>query len=117
MEKGRSGERYILGGQNMELAEFFAKLEQVAGIPVPRVRVPYVLGYGAVWVMNLWSGLTGREPRASLEGIRLIRHSFAFSSRKAEQELGYRPADVSDALVRAVEWHRRTMQNRIEVSL
>jgi dihydroflavonol-4-reductase len=58
--------------------------------------------------MKIWSGLTGKEPRASLEAVRLIRHSFAFSSRKAEQELGYRPADISDALRRAVEWHRRT---------
>ena len=108
MEKGRPGERYILGGRNMELGEFFAKLEQVAGVRRPRVRVPYALGYGGVWIMKIWSGLTGKEPRASLEAVRLIRHSFAFSSRKAEQELGYRPADISDALRRAVEWHRRT---------
>jgi dihydroflavonol-4-reductase len=108
MEKGRSGERYILGGWNMELAEFFAKLEQVAGVRGPRVRLPYVLGYGGTCLMKIWSGLTGKEPRASLEAVRLIRHSFAFSSRKAEQELGYRPADISDALCRAVEWHRRT---------
>jgi dihydroflavonol-4-reductase len=117
MEKGRSGERYILGGRNMELAEFFAKLEQIAGARGPRGRVPYVLGYGGACIMNLWSGLTGKEPRASLEAVRLIRHSFAFSSSKAEQELGYRPADINDALRRAVEWHRRRMQNRIEVSL
>jgi dihydroflavonol-4-reductase len=108
MEKGRSGERYILGGLNLELAEFFAKLEQVAGVRGPRGRLPYVVGYGAAWMMKLWSGLTGREPRASLEAVRLIRHSFAFSSRKAEQELGYRPADISDAIRRAVEWHGRT---------
>jgi dihydroflavonol-4-reductase len=108
MEKGRSGERYILGGRNMELLEFFAKLEQVAGVRGPRVRLPYVLGYAGVWIMNLWSGLTGEEPRASLEAVRIIRHSFAFSSRKAEQELGYRPVDISDALGRAVEWYRRT---------
>ena len=108
MEKGRSGERYILGGRNMELAELFAKLEQVAGVRGPRVRLPYALGYGGTWIMKIWSGLTGKEPRASLEALRLIRHSFAFSSRKAEQELGYRPADIGDALRRAVEWHRRT---------
>ena len=108
MEKGRSGERYILGGRNMELAEFFAKLKQVADVRGPRVRLPYALGYGAAWMMKIWSSLTGKEPRASLEAVRLIRHSFAFSSRKAEQELGYRPADISGALRRAVEWHRRT---------
>jgi dihydroflavonol-4-reductase len=108
MEKGRSGERYILGGRNMELAEFFAKLEQIAGVRGPRVKLPYVLGYGGAWIMKIWSGLTGREPRVSIEAVRLIQHSFAFSSRKAEQELGYRPAEISDALRRAVEWHRRT---------
>ena len=112
MEKGRPGERYILGGRNMELGEFFAKLEQVAGVHRPRVRVPYALGYGGVWIMKIWSGLTGKEPRASLEAVRLIRHSFVFSSRKAEQELGYRPADISDALRRAVEWHRRTTHSK-----
>jgi dihydroflavonol-4-reductase len=109
MEKGRSGERYILGGRNMELADFFAKIEQVAGIRRPRARVPYALGYGGAWIMKIWSDLTGKEPRASLEAVRLIRHSFAFSSHKAEQELGYRPADIGDALCRAVEWHRRAM--------
>jgi dihydroflavonol-4-reductase len=92
----------------MELVEFLAKLREVAGVRGPRARVPYVLGYGAVWVMNIWSGLTGKEPRASLEAVRLIRHSFTFSSRKSEQELGYRPTDITDALCRAVEWHRRT---------
>jgi len=112
MEKGRPGERYILGGRNMELGEFFAKLEQVAGVRRPRVRVPYALAYGGAWIMKIWSGLTGKEPRASLEAVRLIRHSFAFSSRKAEQELGYRPADISDALRRAVEWHRRTTHSK-----
>ena len=105
MEKGRSGERYILGGRNMELAEFFAKLKQVASVSGPRVELPYVFGYWGAWIINLWSGLTGKEPRASLEAIRLIRHSFTFSSRKAEQELGYRPADINDAICRAVEWH------------
>jgi dihydroflavonol-4-reductase len=107
MEKGRSGERYILGGHNMELAEFLAELGQVAGVRGSGVRLPYALGYGGTWIINLWSGLTGKEPRASLEAVRLIRHSFAFSSRKAEQELGYRPADIGDALRRAVEWYRR----------
>lgn len=108
MEKGRSGERYILGGRNMELAEFFANLEEVAGVRGPRVKLPFVLGYWGSWILNLWSGLTGKEPRASIEAVRLIRHSFAFSSQKAEQELGYRPSGISDALRRAVEWHRRT---------
>jgi dihydroflavonol-4-reductase len=112
MEKGHSGERYILGGHNMELVEFFAKLGQVAGVRGPRVRLPYALGYGGTWIMNLWSGLTGKEPRASLEAVRLIRHSVAFSSRKAEQDLGYRPADIGDALRRAVEWHRRMTHSK-----
>ncbi len=112
MKKGRSGERYILGGRNLELAEFFAMLGEISGVRGPRLRIPWWGGYGAAWAMSLWSGLTGREPRASVEGVRLIRHSFAFSSRKAEEELGYRTGDLANALREAVEWHRGSPLNR-----
>lgn len=112
MEAGRSGERYILGGTNMELAEFFFKLEQLDGVRAPKLRVPYEVGFGATWVMNLCSRIIGIEPPASVEALRLIQHSFAFSSRKAEQELGYRPYDITGALREAIEWHLRTMHRR-----
>jgi dihydroflavonol-4-reductase len=106
MNKGRSGERYILGGANLDLGEFFTRLEEVSGVPRPRMKAPYFIAYGAACLMSLWAGISGREPRASLEGIRLIRHSFAFSSRKAKEELGYRPGDIGHALRDAVEWFR-----------
>jgi dihydroflavonol-4-reductase len=104
-EKGRSGERYILGGENLTLKQILDKLGTITGLPSPKIRVPYAvaLATGAVdeWVRGR---LGKREPRATIDAVRMGRKKMFVSSEKAEQELGWKRLPVDDALRRAVEW-------------
>jgi len=106
-ERGRSGQRYILGARNMTLREILETLAGIAGRPAPSLRLPYGLTLGFSLVETAWASFTGREPRAPLEGVRMARKKMFVSTEKAEQELGFRPGPVEDALRRAVEWFRK----------
>jgi len=106
-ERGRAGDRYILGCRNMTLAQIFQTLERLSGIAAPRRRVPYALAYAAGAVTTAAARLTGGEPRAPLDAVRMARKKMFVSHEKATRELGYSPGPVEDALRRAVEWFRR----------
>ena len=105
-EKGRPGERYILGCENLTLAQIFQRLEAVSGRPAPQVRLPYALAFAAAAVSTGFATLTGREARVPLEGVRMARKRMWVTHAKAERELGFRPNPVDGALRRAVEWFR-----------
>jgi dihydroflavonol-4-reductase len=105
-ERGKPGERYILGCSNLTLAEIFAMLEKISGFPAPARRVPYALAYAAGVVSTGWAGVTGREPRAPLNGVRMAKKKMFASHEKAARELGFSPGPVECALERAVEWFR-----------
>jgi dihydroflavonol-4-reductase len=105
-EHGASGERYILGCENLTLEQMFGKLQQISGIKAPRVRIPYAAAYGFAVVNAGWSKLTGKPPRAPLDGVKMARKKMFVSHRKAFENLGYRPARVDAALRRAVDWFR-----------
>lgn len=105
-ERGRTGERYILGCQNLTLREIFGRLEGISGCPAPSVRLPWTIAFGAGVVSTAWAGLTGREPRAPLEGVRMARKKMWVSHAKAQTELGFRPGPVEGALQKAVNWFR-----------
>lgn len=106
-EKGRSGERYILGGENLTLKQILDKLAAITGLPSPRIRVPYVMALATGVVDEIVTGrIRGREPRATIDAVRMGRKKMFVSSAKAEQELGWRTFAVDDALRRAVEWFR-----------
>ena len=107
LEKGKSGERYILGGENLTLKQILDKLGAISGLPSPTVKLPYVVAYIAGAVDQTVSGrLRGREPRATVETVRMGKKKMWASSGKAERELGWRIVPVDDALRRAVEWFR-----------
>ena len=107
LEKGKSGERYILGGENLTLKQILDKLGAISGLPSPTVKLPYVVAYIAGAVDQTVSGrLLGREPRATVETVRMGKKKMWASSDKAERELGWRIVPVDDALRRAVEWFR-----------
>jgi dihydroflavonol-4-reductase len=107
MEKGRSGERYILGGENLTLKEILDKLGAIAGLPSPKVKLPYFVAYAAGAVDQTVSGrLLGREPRATIETVRMGKKKMWASSSKAERELGWKTLSADNALRRAVEWFR-----------
>jgi dihydroflavonol-4-reductase len=107
LEKGRSGERYVLGGENLTLKEILDKLAAITGLPSPRVKVPYVLALATGVVDEAFTGwIRGREPRATIDAVRMGRKKMFVSSAKAERELGWQIVPVDGALRRAVAWFR-----------
>jgi len=105
-EKGRPGERYILGCQNLTLQQIFEKLAQISGIKAPTVRIPYFVAWTAGWLDTARSNWTGAEPRAPLDGVRMARKKMFVSHEKAVRELGFLPGSTDNALRRAVEWFK-----------
>ncbi len=107
LEKGKSGERYILGGENLTLKQILDKLGAIAGLPSPKVKLPYFVAYLAGAVDETVSGrMLGREPRATIETVRMGKKKMWASSSKAERELGWKTLPADAALRRAVEWFR-----------
>jgi len=107
LEKGRSGERYILGGENLTLKQILDRLAAITGLPSPKVKVPYALALATGVVDEVVTGhILQREPRATIDSVRLARKKMFVSSAKAERELGWKTIPVDDALRRAVDWFR-----------
>ncbi len=107
IERGRSGERYILGGEDLTLKQILDKLAAITGIPTPTVKVPHAVAMGfAVWDEFFTGRLRGREPRATIDAVRMGRKMMFASSAKAERELDYKALPVEAALERAVNWFR-----------
>jgi dihydroflavonol-4-reductase len=107
MEKARPGERYILGGENLTLKQVLDKLAAITGIPSPTIKLPYSVALLSGIVDTAFTGiLLGREPRVTLDAVRMGRKKMWVSSAKAERDLGWRIVPVDDALRRAVEWFR-----------
>ncbi|HVH87652.1 MAG TPA: hopanoid-associated sugar epimerase [Terriglobales bacterium] len=105
MEKARPGERYILGGENLSLKQILDKLAATTGLPSPRVQVPHSVALGFAALDQFFTGVVRRkEPRATVEAVRMGRKKMFASSAKAERELGYRSLPVEDALRRACAW-------------
>jgi len=107
LEKGRSGLRYVLGGENLTLKQILDKLAAITGLPSPRIKVPYVMALATGVVDEIVTGrIRGREPRATIDAVRMGRKKMFVSSGKAERELGWRIVPVDAALRRAVSWFK-----------
>jgi dihydroflavonol-4-reductase len=104
-EKGRIGERYILGARNMTLKAILDALSAITGRPAPRLRLPHAFALAAGYANEFYSRLAGREPQIPVEGVRMSRHRMFVASDKAERELGYKPTTVEAALERSVHWY------------
>jgi dihydroflavonol-4-reductase len=108
LEKGTSGERYILGGENLTLKQILDKLGNITGLPSPKVRVPYVVALASGVVDEVVTGrILGREPRVTIDTVRMGRKKMFVSSAKAERELGWKVVPVDDALRRAADWFQK----------
>src|SRR6202047_68122 len=105
LEKGRPGERYILGGENLTLKQILDKLGEISGLPSPKVKLPYVFAFATGIVDEAITGrLLHREPRATVDSVRMGKKKMFASCAKAERELGWKIVPVEAALRRAVEW-------------
>jgi dihydroflavonol-4-reductase len=105
-EKGRAGERYILGNRDMTLKEILDTLALLTGLPAPTVRLPHWIPLSVAAVSTAWAGLTGKAPEISLESVRMSTHRMFFDPGKAVRELGLPRTSVEEPLARAVAWFR-----------
>lgn len=105
-EKGRPGERYILGSENLTLQQIFEELSRQSGVPAPRFQVPYAVAWAAAAVGGALANLTGKPPRAPMEGVKMAKKKMWVTHAKAEGDLGYQPAPASTALANAIAWFR-----------
>jgi dihydroflavonol-4-reductase len=103
-DRGRPGQRYILGGENLTLQEIFGRLAEVTGKPAPKFRIPYAVAYAAGVVSTGWAGVTGQAPRAPLDAVRMARKKMWVRHDKAAAELGYSSRPAKEALERAAKW-------------
>lgn len=105
-EKGRIGERYILGGENLTLAEILRRIALLTGRRPPTLSVPIP----AIWPIAIgaeaWGRLSGKEPFVTRDGLRMARKKMFFSSAKARRELGYHARPAQEALADAVAWFK-----------
>jgi dihydroflavonol-4-reductase len=107
-ERGRAGERYILGSENLTLAQILRMLAAITGRKAPALRLPHLVAYCAGACSTAWAEITGTPPRVPLEAVRMARKKMWVSHAKAERELGFHPGPAEAALRRAVEWFRTT---------
>jgi dihydroflavonol-4-reductase len=104
---GQPGERYILGGENLTLKQLLDKMSAITGLPSPTMRVPHsVAMMFALWDQTFTGKLLGREPRATVEAVRMGKKMMFVSSAKAERDLGFRVVPVYAALRSAIDWFR-----------
>jgi dihydroflavonol-4-reductase len=107
LEKGKAGERYILGGENLTLKQILDRLAAITNLPSPTVKLPYFFALVAGVVDEVITGhVRGREPRATIDAVRMGRKLMFVSSAKAERELGWRTLPVDAALQRSVDWFK-----------
>lgn len=104
-EKGKVGERYLLGGENMTLKQLLDALSKITGLPAPSLKIPHGLALGVAYMNTAFSRLVGKEPGIPVEGVKIARHMMFVDCSRAQRELGFRPGPVAAALERAVRWY------------
>lgn len=103
-ERGKVGERYILGSENLTLAQILQTLARLTNRKAPTIRLPYTVAWCAGACSTAWANLTGTPPRVPLDGVRMARKKMWVTHEKARRELGFHPGPAEQALSRAVEW-------------
>lgn len=103
-ERGKAGERYILGCENLTLEEILGRLANLSGRKAPRWQIPYPVAYVAGMACTGWANLTGRKPRVPLDAVKMARKKMFVSVDKAKRDLGFAPGPVDGALRRAIDW-------------
>jgi dihydroflavonol-4-reductase len=106
-EHGRPGERYILGSENLTLAEILQQLASITGRRAPTTRLPYAMAWCAGACSTAWAGITGTPPRIPMEAVRMAKKKMWVTHEKASRELGFAPGPARQALAHAVEWFQQ----------
>ena len=106
LRRGVIGERYILGGENVVLADMLAEVARLVGGRPPRFRIPRAVVFPVAYLAEAKAWLTGSEPFTTLDGLRLAEHHMFFTAAKAEHELGFRARPYRQALADAIDWFR-----------
>jgi len=104
-EKGKVGERYLLGGENMTLKQMLDTLAKITGLRAPILKIPHGLALGVAYANTAFARLVGREPGIPVEGVKIARHMMFVDCARAKRELGFQAGPVAAALERAVRWY------------
>src|SRR6201993_4476583 len=105
-EKGKIGERYLLGAENLTLKELLDTLAKITGLAAPGMKIPHGVALGVAYVESAFSRLIGREPGIPVEGVKIAQHKMFVVCSRAKRELGFEAGPVAAALERAVRWYR-----------
>lgn len=106
-DKGAIGERYVLGGENMELSEILAEIARITNRKAPTLKIPHNLILPLGYIAETWTRLSGgTEPFVTVDGVKMARKKMFFSSAKAKRDLGYTSRPATEALADAVQWFR-----------
>ena len=104
-EKGKVGERYLLGGENLTLKQVLDALAKITGLPAPKLKIPHSLALGVAYANTAFSRLIAREPGIPVEGVKIAQHMMFVDCSRARKELGFKPGSVAAAFERAVRWY------------
>src|SRR5579859_7756698 len=105
-DKGKIGERYLLGAENLTLKEMLDTLAQITGLRAPGMKIPHGVALGVAYLDTAFSRLVGKEPQIPVEGVKIAKHKMFVDASRAQRELGFQPGPVAAALERAVRWYR-----------
>src|ERR1700675_3176030 len=105
-EKGKVGERYLLGAENLTLKQVLDTLAKITALPAPKLKIPHGVALGVAYVETAFSRLVGKEPQIPVEGVKIARHKMFVDASRARRELGFQPGPVAAALERAVRWYQ-----------
>lgn len=104
-ERGKIGERYLLGAENLTLKALLDTLAQITGLPAPKLKIPHGVALSVAYAETAFSRLLGREPQIPVEGVKIAQHLMFVDASRAQRELQFHPGPVAAALERAVRWY------------
>lgn len=105
-ERGKIGERYLLGAENLTLKQLLDTLAKITGLPAPTMKIPHGVALSVAYIESAFSRLIGREPQIPVEGVKIARHNMFVDCSLTRRELGFQPGSVAAALERAVRWYQ-----------
>ena len=111
LEKGKTGDRYILGNCNLTLKAILEKLAAITNISAPNKTIPYLIPYTAAWIDEKILTILGKKPSVPLDGVRMARQTMYYDSTKAKEKLGLPQSPIKPALERAIDWFQNKLIN------